>query len=123
MTEQEQHYQREVYFTSRRLKIAQYWFKTAKRTELRDHEDDADQRCRFCARGKPKVTFNKLAHAVADFLGNLSSISLNECDECNTFFGEGCEDAFRSRARPCPRGGFPLRQLRKSLSPQRRIVN
>jgi hypothetical protein len=92
MTEQEQHQPREAYFTSRYWKIAEYWFNTEKRTELRDHEDDADRRCRFCARGKPEVRFKKLAHAVADFLGNLSIISLNECDECNEFFGEGCED-------------------------------
>ena len=50
------------------------------------------RRCRFCGRGKPVVRFRKLAHAVSDFLGNQSIISMNECDECNTFFGEGCED-------------------------------
>jgi hypothetical protein len=38
------------------------------------------------------VQFRKLAHAVSDFLGNLSIISMNECDECNKFFGAGCED-------------------------------
>jgi hypothetical protein len=92
MIEQEQHQQREAYFISRYWKIAEYWFSAEKRIELRDHDDAADRRCRFCARGKPEVSFKKLAHAVADFLGNLSIISLNECDECNTFFGEGCED-------------------------------
>lgn len=92
MTSQEDHERREAYFVSRYLKIAEHWFHSKERLELRDHESEADRRCRFCGRGKPAVRFRRLAHAVADFLGNLSIISMNECDECNTFFGEGCED-------------------------------
>ena len=87
---EQQHQERVAYFNSRYWKIAHHWFRTDERTELRDHEDD--RRCRFCGRGKPDVKFKKLAHAIADFLGNLSIISLNECDPCNTYFGEGCED-------------------------------
>src|SRR5690554_4727253 len=92
MTAQDDHKRREAYFVSRYVKIAEHWFHTEEQTELRDYEADADRRCRFCGRGKPEVRFKKLAHAVSDFLGNQSIISMNECDECNTFFGEGCED-------------------------------
>jgi hypothetical protein len=92
MGEAEQHQERFSYFNERYWKIAHHWFRTVERTELRDYEEEADRRCRFCGRGKPEVKFKKLAHAIADFLGNLSIISLNECDPCNTFFGEGCED-------------------------------
>lgn len=92
MTAQEDHERREAYFISRYLKIAEYWFHTKERIELRDYELVANRRCRFCGRAKHGVRFRKLAHAVSDFLGNLSIISMNECDECNAFFGEGCED-------------------------------
>lgn len=92
MTAQEDHERREAYFVSHYLKIAEHWFHTKERTDLRDYEADPDRRCRFCGRKRPEVRFKKLAHAVSDFLGNLSIISMNECDECNTFFGAGCED-------------------------------
>ncbi|MCC9608917.1 hypothetical protein LOC68_07860 [Blastopirellula sp. JC732] len=92
MTAQDDHDRREAYFASRYMKIAEHWFHTEVRTEFRDHEAVTDRRCRFCGRGRPEVRFKKLAHAISDFLGNLSIISMNECDECNTFFGEGCED-------------------------------
>lgn len=92
MTAYENHERREAYFISRYQKIAEHRFHSKERIELRDHESEANRRCRFCGRGKPDIRFRKLAHAVSDFLGNLSIISMNECGECNTFFGEGCED-------------------------------
>ncbi|WP_149498655.1 HNH endonuclease [Roseiconus lacunae] len=92
MSVQEDHERREAYFTSRYLKIAEHWFHNNNRVELRDHETEVNRLCRFCGRGRPEVQFRKLAHAVSDFLGNRSIISMNECDECNVFFGDGCED-------------------------------
>jgi HNH endonuclease len=92
MTDQEQHQQRVDYFNARYWKIAHYWFTTDDRTLLRDHLDDADRKCRFCDQGSPQVGFHELAHALPDFLGNRSIISLNECDDCNDYFGKGCED-------------------------------
>jgi hypothetical protein len=89
---EQQHQQRVEYFNSRYWKIADQWFRTEARAEIRDHTHEEDRRCRFCGLGKPAVKFKKLAHAVADFLGNTSVISLNECDDCNTRFGSGCED-------------------------------
>ena len=38
------------------------------------------------------MEFKKLAHAIADFLGNQSIVSMNECDGCNDYFGKGCEN-------------------------------
>jgi len=92
MTDQEQHQQRVDYFNARYWKIARYWFRTGERTFLRDHVADADRSCRFCDQGVPNVEFRKLAHALPDFVGNVSIISMNECDDCNGYFGKGCED-------------------------------
>ena len=92
MTDQEQHWQRVDYFNARYLKIDHYWFESDDHTPLRDHIDDADRKCRFCGQGSPQVGFRELAHALPEFLGNRSIVSLNECDECNDYFGRGCED-------------------------------
>lgn len=59
---------------------------------LRDHEDEACRRCRFCLRGRPDVTFQSVAHAVPEFLGNKAILSMNECDECNKFLATNYED-------------------------------
>ena len=92
MTDEEKHLQRADYFNARYCMIANYWFKTETRTLLRDHCDDAERMCRFCGQIPPRATFRELAHAAPDFLGNLSIVSLNECDECNTYLGRECED-------------------------------
>jgi len=42
-----------------------------------------NQRCRFCGRGKPDVTFKKKAHAISEMLGNRFLCSFYECDSCN----------------------------------------
>jgi hypothetical protein len=57
-----------------------------KKTRLSDHENDAGRVCRFCGRGKPDVTFKSDAHAVPEFLGNKTLLSMNECDACNNLF-------------------------------------
>src|SRR4051812_14719952 len=74
--------------------IAQHRFVTPRPILLADHvrEDKAARRCRFCHRGEPEVTFKSDAHAVPEFLGNRSILSLNECDSCNTFFATEYED-------------------------------
>lgn len=59
---------------------------------LADHTSPADRRCRFCGKGAPDVTFRQKAHAVPEFLGNKSLISMNECDQCNTFLADRYED-------------------------------
>ena len=47
--------------------------------------------CRYCKRTEPEVTFRKVAHAISEGLGNKNTITYNECDECNEYFGKGCE--------------------------------
>lgn len=115
MTEAEKHQASIAYFNSKYWKIAHHWFRAEERTEIRDHDEEAERRCRFCGRGKPTTKFKNSAHAIADFLGNLSIISLNECDECNTFFGEGCEDQL-SKVLQLPRtlAGIPRKASTKS---------
>jgi hypothetical protein len=92
MTNQEQHDERAEYFNLRYRKAAEYWFQTDARTLLRDHDEEVSRKCRFCGRGSTEAGFRELAHAVPDFLGNLSIFSLNECDDCNAYFGRECED-------------------------------
>ncbi|MCK5581876.1 MAG: hypothetical protein KAJ18_11455 [Candidatus Omnitrophica bacterium] len=60
--------------------------------KLCDHKKAMERECRFCGRSKPEVNFRKKAHAVPEFLGNKSLISMNECDICNKFFADEYED-------------------------------
>lgn len=39
--------------------------------------------CRFCGLKEPDVTFNQVAHAIPEMLGNKKYISKSECDTCN----------------------------------------
>ena len=39
--------------------------------------------CRFCKKKKPEVSFNSVAHAVSEGLGNKALICNEECDCCN----------------------------------------
>jgi len=48
--------------------------------------------CRFCGKDDSEVTFNKMAHAVSEALGNKYIISHYECDNCNAHFGEFLEN-------------------------------
>lgn len=42
--------------------------------------------CRYCGLGYPEVSFNKIAHAIPELLGNKKIISDSECDNCNQIF-------------------------------------
>jgi hypothetical protein len=92
MVQQRQHVDRVTYFNSRYELANRVPFVAEDRILLRDHEDEAARRCRYCGRGKPDVKFDMDAHAFPNFLGNLSVFSMNECDGCNEYFGKGCED-------------------------------
>jgi hypothetical protein len=61
-------------------------------TVLTDPENAKGRRCRFCGRGKPEASFRKKAHAVPEFLGNKTLISMNECDDCNSNLADKYED-------------------------------
>lgn len=43
--------------------------------------------CRYCKRTEPEVTFRKVAHTISEGLGNKYTITNNECDDCNEYFG------------------------------------
>ncbi len=59
---------------------------------------DSHEKCRFCGRTSPNVTFKDVAHTYPEFLGNKFFRSKNnECDECNhKRFGETLENDLRS---------------------------
>lgn len=45
--------------------------------------------CRFC--GSSVSTFNNRSHTLPEFLGNKTVFNLDECDQCNAFFGQEFE--------------------------------
>ena len=47
--------------------------------------------CRFCNKAKPTVTFDTVAHAIPECLGNKNIICCDECDTCNKNFSENIE--------------------------------
>ena len=48
------------------------------------NEDEG--KCRFCKKSTPEVSFNKIAHAIPEFVGNKQLFSYYECDSCNSKF-------------------------------------
>ncbi len=58
------------------------------------------QRCRFCGKTKPEVSFKKIAHAVSENCGNKRIVSNYECDDCNYAFGRYYEDSFAKYVLP-----------------------
>lgn len=81
----------------------------------------AEQKCRFCKNGKPEVTFNKLAHAVPELIGNKTLFSKYECDICNRWFNTSYEDQFAKYTHPLRtlgqtfgKKGVPSIKLKKS---------
>ena len=49
------------------------------------------KKCRFCKKTKPEASFKRKAHTFPNFMGNKELLSLDECDECNSFFGNTIE--------------------------------
>lgn len=50
--------------------------------------------CRYCHLSESVVTFHKVAHTISEGLGNKFTITYNECDRCNEYFGKTCEPDF-----------------------------
>jgi hypothetical protein len=48
--------------------------------------------CRYCGKGRPEVTFKKVAHALPEMVGNRWIFALDECDVCNNLFSMAIED-------------------------------
>jgi hypothetical protein len=59
-----------------------------------------NQKCRFCGKQAPEVSFKLEAHAIPESLGNKKIFSLYECDTCNKFFGSGIENDFGNWSKP-----------------------
>ena len=57
-------------------------------------EEKSKRVCRFCGRRMPDVTFNNVAHAIQEGLGNKLLICNEECDSCNNDLSM-TEDNFR----------------------------
>lgn len=51
--------------------------------EFIGEEDEKKRICRFCGKSQPEVTFNKVAHAIQEALGNKLLVCYEECDTCN----------------------------------------
>lgn len=51
--------------------------------EFAGEEDKTKRVCRFCGKKRPEVTFNKIAHAIQEALGNKLLFCHEECDSCN----------------------------------------
>ena len=81
-----------AYYAERYTVTADYPLVAERPVRLLDHLHGEPQRCRFCGRAKPEATFRNAAHAVPEFLGNQSLLSLNECDGCNARFASKYED-------------------------------
>lgn len=47
--------------------------------------------CIFCGKDNSETTFNNIAHTIPESLGNKKLFSYNECDKCNSYFGENIE--------------------------------
>ena len=54
--------------------------------------DKSKRICRFCGKTNKEVSFNKVAHAISEALGNKKIIGYEECDICNDKFGAGIEN-------------------------------
>lgn len=62
--------------------------------------DKQNRACRFCGLSTPAVTFNLVAHAIPELMGNKSLISYYECDNCNQFFGRTIENDLGNWSKP-----------------------
>lgn len=70
-------------------------FDQNRRRKIKIGKNNKNERCcRFCNKKQPEVTFNNVAHAVSEALGNKVLILNEECDECNSFFDQFVERDF-----------------------------
>lgn len=56
--------------------------------------------CRFCGKMRPEASFSNKSHAISEFLGNKSLICLEECNSCNSKFGNTIEPEFSRMLSP-----------------------
>ncbi|WP_055437700.1 HNH endonuclease [Lacinutrix algicola] len=65
-----------------------YHLNTTEKIYLGNKED---KKCRFCKKTEPEVLFNKIAHAIPEFVNNHNLLSYYECDSCNSKFARTIE--------------------------------
>jgi len=58
------------------------------------------RQCRFCDKVEPETTFDKMAHAIPELIGNKTLFSYWECDSCNRRFNYNYEDQFAKFTHP-----------------------
>jgi len=73
-------------------------FDISQNKEILLGDKNETQRCRFCGKSFPIVSFNSDAHAIPHFIGNRILKSLYECDKCNHYFSK-MEEQFDSYMR------------------------
>jgi len=56
--------------------------------------DSNPNKCRFCGKSHPDVTFKSESHTIPEFIGNKSLISKFECDSCNKKYFNIFENEF-----------------------------
>jgi HNH endonuclease len=81
-----------AYYGSRYDVVANFPLHADRTFWISDQADGRPRQCRFCRRAAPEVSFDRVAHAVPEFLGNKSILSQNECDVCNPFLANQYED-------------------------------
>ncbi len=60
---------------------------------LENKYEDKIRRCRFCTKEEPEVSFTKISHGISESLGNKRLLLGDECNTCNSQFGETFEDS------------------------------
>lgn len=56
-------------------------------------KDKVKRICRYCHKGIPDTQFDEVAHTISEGFGNKGIITNDECDECNSYFGQEVEPA------------------------------
>lgn len=63
-------------------------------------QDQKQNVCRFCLRDLRFTSFKNESHAISHCLGNKTIVLLNECDKCNSYFGDTFENDLASYTLP-----------------------
>jgi hypothetical protein len=64
------------------------------------NQTSESRQCRFCGKTSSETSFRNVAHAIPESLGNKRLISLEECDECNTYFSKELDDSLAKYLQP-----------------------
>ena len=58
------------------------------------------KKCAFCLKSDPYVSFENRPHVIPEFLGNKHLLHYDECDQCNSEFGNTIERELSEYLRP-----------------------